>query len=350
MARDSQEPAAEVQEKDYEWKLEKEAEFWGTMARLRWRDGIPMTMDFTRATRYRVRRAELGWGDYYQDPTLEGLTPYGRARIRFVKAAREGSGDRVLDLCCGAGWMALEQARAGKNVDAVDLSAEEIEVAQDYQSTLEEKVPGQINWTVTDLNEYEVKVGEYDQVTAWDGLHHIEKIDRLCAQINDGLKPGGRFLMSERVWGGDKPSVRARIGKYIEQFLWTILPTLPPSTYRKKFKGLWSTYSAFFETKILRRKLDYTPWQMIPTDEGYCSPFEDISGREMMDAIQNHFVIDRIERYGGFTEDIQRTLYLPRFLRFPIILILSWIDQLTVRLHLLEGKIMVLYGHKKESA
>ncbi|MGD8923138.1 MAG: class I SAM-dependent methyltransferase, partial [Candidatus Zixiibacteriota bacterium] len=222
-------------EPDYEWKLQKEAEFWGTMARLRWRGGIPMTMDFQRATRYRVRRSDLGWGDYFQDPALESLTPFGRARIRFINKARNVEGKNVLDLCCGAGWLALEHARAGKTVEAVDLSLQEITVAKEYQSTLNEEIPGQINWIVTDLNTFEAEPGRYEVVTAWDGLHHIEKIYRLCEQINRSLKPGGKFMMSERVWGGDEPSVRARIGRYMEQHLWTILPTPSPYTYRRKF-------------------------------------------------------------------------------------------------------------------
>jgi ubiquinone/menaquinone biosynthesis C-methylase UbiE len=335
-------------ESDYTWKLEKEAEFWGTMARLRGRDGIPMTMDFTRATCYRVRRADLGWGDYYQDPRLEALTPFGRARIRFVKAARATSGTRVLDLCCGAGWLALEHARAGKRVDAADLSAEEISVAKQYQATLPESIPGHINWIVTDLNKFNVDPGSYELVTAWDGLHHIEAIDRLCGQMAGGLKAGGRFMMSERVWGGDRPSVRARIGKYLEQLLWTLLPTYPPSTYPKKFKALFATYKAFFDSKVLRRRVEPTQWQLQPTEAGLCSPFEDASGAEMMDAIRIHFAVEKMETYGGFTEDILRTLYLPRLLRWPVILILAWLDHLVVRLGLLEGKIMILYGRKKD--
>jgi hypothetical protein len=42
-------------------------------------------------------------------------------------------------------------------------------------------------------------------------------------------------------------------------------------------------------------------------------------------------------------------LYLPRLLRWPVILMLAWLDHLVVRLGLLEGKIMVLYAHKKET-
>jgi hypothetical protein len=79
-----------------------------------------------------------------------------------------------------------------------------------------------------------------------------------------------------------------------------------------------------------------------------CSPFEDICGHEMLGAIKKYFEIDRMENYGGFTEEIQRSLDLPRFLRFPTLLVLAWVDHAVVKLGLLEGKIMVLYCHKKE--
>lgn len=345
MTEPVREQPAQPMERDYEWKVKKEAEFWATMARLRWRGGIPATMDFTRATRYRVRRSELGWGDYFQDPTLERLIPLGRARSRFVQKARSAPGTRVLDLCCGAGWLALEEARAGKRVDAVDLSREEIEVAKQYQATLDEEIPGSINWVVADLNEFDAEPATYDVVTAWDGLHHVQQIDRLLSRVSKALRPGGRFMMSERVWGGGRPSLRARIGRYLEQHLWTFLPTPAPTTYRRKFKDLFATYKLVFRSKVLRRKTEAVPWQI---QGEVCSPFENASGAEMMDAIEKYFQIERIEHYGGFTEEIQRSLYLPRFVRIPVLVILSWLDHLVIKLRLLDGKIMVLYGHARE--
>jgi hypothetical protein len=109
---------------------------------------------------------------------------------------------------------------------------------------------------------------------------------------------------------------------------------------------LWETYKVIFKTKILRKKHESTPWQL--ENEDCCSPFEDACGGEMLDAIAKYFYIDKIERYGGFTEEIQRSLYLPRVLRWPVLLFLSWLDHIVVKLGLLEGKIMVLYGRKKE--
>jgi ubiquinone/menaquinone biosynthesis C-methylase UbiE len=331
--------------RDYQWKLQKEAEFWGTMARLRWKDGIPMTMDFRRATRYRVRRSALGWGDYFQDPALEALTPFGRARIRFVEKVSKGSGERALDLCCGAGWLALELARAGKKVDAVDISIEEITVAKEYQSTLKEETPGQINWIVTDLNNFTADEGKYDQVTSWDALHHIENVDHICSVISRTLKPGGQFALCERTWGGNRPPLGARIGRYFEQHLWTLVPTPSPYTYKRKFQELFNTYKLVFRTKILGKKHDSTPWQI--KDEGFCSPFEDASGSEIIPAVERYFDIEKMENYGGFTEEVLRSLYLPRVLRVPVVLFLGWLDYLVVKAGLLKGKTTIIYARKR---
>jgi 2-polyprenyl-3-methyl-5-hydroxy-6-metoxy-1,4-benzoquinol methylase len=345
MTDDSHQHSQEKTEHGYEWKLQKEAEFWGVMARERCKGGIPMTMDFRRATRYRVRRAILGWGDYFQDPALEALTPFGRARIKFVENARKNPGESALDLCCGAGWLALELARSGKKVDAVDISLEEISIAKKYQSTLKEDIPGQINWTIADLNSFTAAQAKYDQVTAWDGLHHVQNIDHLCSAISDSLKPNGRFLLSERIWGGANSSLRSRIGRYLEQHLWTLVPTPAPMTYGRKFKELFSTWKVIFRTKILRQKHNSTPWQI--QEEGFCSPFEDTSGSEIIAAVRKYFEIEKLESYGGFTEEVLRSLYLPRALRIPAVLFLGWLDHIVVKAGLLEGKITIIYARKK---
>jgi len=206
-------------------------------------------------------------------------------------------------------------------------------------------VPGSINWICTDLNQHKTDELEYDVVTAWDALHHIQNLKQLYEEIDKALKPGGHFLVSERVWGTDKPSVRARIGKYLELFVWSFLPTPSPYTYRRKFKQLFGELGLFFRTKILRQKVEMIPWQLDSDD--FCSPFEEASGREIVDLIEDMFEVEKIESYGGFTEEIQRSLYLPRFLRFPVLLFLSWLDHAAIKLHLLEGKVSIIYARKK---
>lgn len=328
---------------NYDELVRKEAEFWGEMAKERWKGGIPLTMDYQLATRYRVKREALGWGDYIQDPKLEELTPFGRARKKFIEYSRNMSGQRVLDLCCGAGWLSLEHARGGKTVDAVDCSAAGIEVAKRYQGQLKEQPSGKINWVVADLNKYEMAPGEYDLVTIWDGLHHIADLDRVCRQINGALKPGGMFLFSERVWGGKSRSFRTKISQFLEIVVNASIPLTIP--YEKRFNLLKETLEVVYKKYLLGREVTIN--SQAEGDCDFVSPFEDISGMEMLPNIENNFSIERLDNYGSFSEEACRSLNLPRPLRIPGILFLSWFDYMWIKTGLLEGKIIVGYARKK---
>ncbi len=138
---------------------------------------------------------------------------FRRTLTLFARGCR---GDRALDLGRGAGWLSLEMAWAGKIVDAVDCSEREINVAKKYHSQLKQKPLGKINWIVADLNKYELTPNKYDLVTAWDALHHIPEIERLCVQIFHSLKPGGWFLFSERIWGGKGGTFKTKVSQSLE--------------------------------------------------------------------------------------------------------------------------------------
>lgn len=328
-------------EETYEVNLKKEAEFWGKMAEERWKGGVPLTMDYQLATRYRVKRGALGWGDYIQDPKLEVLTPFGISRKQFIRRAKESDGKRVLDLCCGAGFLSLELARAGKLVDAIDYSEREIEVAKKYQSQLKVQPSGKINWIVADLNTYELPTGEYDLVTAWDGLHHIPNIERLCNQIYNSLKPGGKFLLCERVWGGRGESLKTKVSQALET---TVNACLPLAwSYSKRINNLKDMLVVVYNKYLLRRVAQFK------NDLGQCtyiSPFENITGIEMFSVIEKLFEVERIQNFGAFSEEACRSLNLPRLFRAPSILFLSWFDYFWVKSGLLEGKILMAYAKK----
>lgn len=331
-----------MNEREYNKNLQKEADFWGKMAEERWNGGIPITMDFQLGTSYRVKRGALGWGDYIQDPWLEALTPFGIARKKIIEHAKKARGKRALDLCCGAGFLSLELARAGKKVDAVDCSEREIRVAQKYQRRLKQKPKGKIKWIIADLNYYKLPKEKYNVVTVWDGLHHIINIDELCKKINDSLKPGGVFLFSERVWGGKKQSFKTKISQALEITLNVCLPlTWSHRTRRQDFKDM---LKIIYSTYILRRKIKNN---MPSHNHEFDSPFEDTTGKEMLVAIKKHFKLEKIDNMGGFTEEACRSLNLPRFFRAPAILFLSWFDYLLVKIGLLEGKLLIGYARKR---
>lgn len=326
----------------YQMCLQKEAEFWGRMAEERWKGGIPLTMDYQRATRYRVRREALGWGDYIQDPVLEALTPFGTARTQFIEFAKSSKANKALDLCCGAGFLSLELARAGISVDAIDCSQREINVAKKYQSKLRQKPPGRINWIVADLNHYELPARKYDLVTVWDGLHHIPDIERLCNKIRNSLKPGGKFLFCERTHGGNAQSLRTNVSRALEVIVNSCLPLA--WSYAKRANALKAMIAAFYRTYLLKRPAQL---DIDVNDDGCDTPFEDSTGNEMLQTIKDLFEIDKIQRFGAFSEEACRSLNLPRVLRAPAILLLSWFDYFWVLTALLEGKLLMGYAHKQ---
>jgi hypothetical protein len=94
-----------------------------------------------------------------------------------------------------------------------------------------------------------------------------------------------------------------------------VVPTPSPSNYQRKFKELFRTWKAAFRTKILRKKAEHSPWQI--KEEGFCSPFEDTSGEEIIAGVIKYFDIERTESYGG------------------------------VKIGLLEGKITIVYARKR---
>jgi hypothetical protein len=132
---------------------------------------------------------------------------------------------------------------------------------------------------------------------------------------------------------------------YVERFVWTFVPTPAPYTYRHKFKELYDTLSLLIKTKVLRMKHTTKAWQI--KEEGFCSPFEDSCGQEIIDEVCKRFDVERVESYGGFTEEVLRSIYLPRIIRIPVVLFLGWLDHLLVRIGLLQGKICMVYARKR---
>lgn len=136
------------------------------------------------STTYDKRRVEL---ETYFDRTaadawarLTSTAPVGRVR-RTVRAGRDAmrarllswlpedlSGRRILDAGCGTGAFAVEAARRGADVVAIDISATLVGLA-------EERAPrdlngGSISFRVGDM--LDPALGRFDHVVAMDSLIH----------------------------------------------------------------------------------------------------------------------------------------------------------------------------------
>jgi magnesium-protoporphyrin O-methyltransferase len=100
----------------------------------------------------------------------------GRDRMRerllsWLPADLEGR--TILDAGCGTGALAVEAARRGAHVTAIDLSPTLIELARERLPT--ELGAGRIDFRVGDM--FDERLGRFDHVVAMDSLIHYDAAD-----------------------------------------------------------------------------------------------------------------------------------------------------------------------------
>ncbi|MDQ6920113.1 MAG: class I SAM-dependent methyltransferase [Candidatus Dormibacteraeota bacterium] len=122
----------------------------------------------------------------WRDPGL-----YAGHRARYGFAAPAAAGRRVLDVGCGEGYGAAELAGRASAVVAVDYSPAAIAHAREkYQ------VPN-LTFEVMDALELENgRFTEFDLVTCFEVIEHIEDGRRLMAGLARAVRPGGRLYLS----------------------------------------------------------------------------------------------------------------------------------------------------------
>ena len=142
---------------------------------------------------YQVRREEL---ETYFDRTaveawsrLTSDAPVGRIRAT-VRAGRNRMretlmswlpddlhGRRILDAGCGTGSLAIEAARRGADVVAVDISPKLIALARERATA--DTGPGRVTFEVGDL--LHPRFGDFDHIVAMDSLIHYDAPDAVGA-------------------------------------------------------------------------------------------------------------------------------------------------------------------------
>jgi 2-polyprenyl-6-hydroxyphenyl methylase/3-demethylubiquinone-9 3-methyltransferase len=95
---------------------------------------------------------------------------------------------RVLDLGCGAGFMANRLAEHGFEVTGVDASEQSLSVAARHDTT------GRVRYLRGDVRQLPVADAAFDAVTAMDLLEHVEEPELVIAEAARVLAPGGLFL------------------------------------------------------------------------------------------------------------------------------------------------------------
>ena len=84
-------------------------------------------------------------------------------------------GQRILDAGCGTGALAIDAARRGAHVVAIDLSPTLVDLARDRAAR--ETLPGSIDFRVGDM--LDPALGRFDHIVAMDSLIHYRAADIL---------------------------------------------------------------------------------------------------------------------------------------------------------------------------
>ncbi len=157
---------------------------------------------------YQHRRGEI---EHYFDRTaaqtwarLTSDAPVGRIRAT-VRAGRDRMratllswlpddlhGKRILDAGCGTGALALEAARRGAEVVAIDLSPTLVALAHERAGDIAGS--GSVDWRSGDM--LDPALGEFDHVVAMDSLIHYRAHDVVAALSKLAQRTRGSMLFT----------------------------------------------------------------------------------------------------------------------------------------------------------
>ena len=108
-------------------------------------------------------------------------------KSRLYHYLRDVKPGKALDMGTGAGYMALELARMGYEVTAIDYTKEVIDVAEE----ISEEIGIKVDFKVGDIIEPDLPDGQYDLITARNTVWGLTDPYRAYASWKRLLKPGG---------------------------------------------------------------------------------------------------------------------------------------------------------------
>lgn len=146
---------------------------------------------------YFDRTAAKTWERLTSDAPVSGIRATVRAGRDAMRATllswlpSDMTGQRLLDAGCGTGALAVEAAKRGADVVAVDLSPNLVDVARER---MPHNLAGSITWHAGDM--LDDTFGRFDHVVAMDSVIHYESGDKVGALARLGERTDGQVLFT----------------------------------------------------------------------------------------------------------------------------------------------------------
>jgi 2-polyprenyl-3-methyl-5-hydroxy-6-metoxy-1,4-benzoquinol methylase len=138
---------------------------------------------------------EHAWSQW-RSPALMRLGP-GRIAA-FVGETIGNSPQRVLEVGCGSGYLALELARAGHRVTALDPDADDVDIARRTAEVAREAGERfDLTHHVADFHAVERDGEPFDILVFNLSLHHIPDLPEVMRRTASLLAPGGRVVVND---------------------------------------------------------------------------------------------------------------------------------------------------------
>lgn len=117
---------------------------------------------------------------------------------QFVKGMIPRSEQKILEIGCGNGYLALELARDGHEVIGLDRSQEIIEVAERTRATSPDTPGfGKLTYLCMDFDLWQSADASFDLVVSNRTLHHLTKLEPTLTKIKRLLKQQGHFICQD---------------------------------------------------------------------------------------------------------------------------------------------------------
>lgn len=124
---------------------------------------------------------------------------------------------QVFEFGCGTGSTAIVHAPYVKHIQAIDISANMIQIARGKAET--EKIEN-ITFESSTIDEFSISDETFDVVLGLSILHLLQNKEEAIAKVYKMLKPNGIFVTSTACLGDDLPifKIIAPIGKFLGLF------------------------------------------------------------------------------------------------------------------------------------
>ncbi len=142
------------------------------------------------------------------DPVVRWTTRETAFKKALVARLAPGQGERILDVGCGTGTLAIAVARAAPGVEVVGIDADESMLAR--ARAKQARSGTSVQWHRGLAQNLPFQAGEFDAVVSSLFFHHLLRPDKRAtlAEIARVIRPGGRLLIAD--WGRPaNPAYRA---------------------------------------------------------------------------------------------------------------------------------------------